>query len=152
MGPQLTRALVMVVLFAACAAKYPHGGFAVRPEEADAERGCQQGEPSACGVLGRMLIAAGTDQNFERGIVLLEIACGQDDAPACTTLTRVYMRGSNDKQSLARAHDLATRGCERGAAVACTQLGDVIQLERGDHSAQAAAYLRGCDSRRRREL
>jgi len=136
--------MLVLCLSMACAAKYPHGGFAVKPAEAEVERGCQSGSLSACGALGRMLVEKEIDGDLERGIVLLEMACGEDDAPACTTLTAVYMRATQSGRALARAHDLAARACERGSADACAQLSDVIRLE---HGPEERPYKACCDDR-----
>jgi uncharacterized protein len=146
MVPQPARALVVIGLLAACAGTNPRTGFATRPEQADDERRCQAGSPPACGALGKMLTAnrnARTD--FERGVVLLEIACGQDDLPACTHLAGVYVRESHAKTSLARAHDLAARACTLRSGPACTQLGEVIWHEKGDPRARADAFQKGCE-------
>ena len=146
MGPQPTRALLLIGLFAACAAKYPRGGFAVKQDETDAERRCRSGSSADCGTLGRALLAKeGTEKDFERALVLLEIACGQDDLPSCAALAGAYRRGSRSEQSLARARQLAAHACERGSAAGCTQLGEVIGQQEGDEEARRAAFSKACD-------
>ena len=133
MVPQPARAaLVVIGLLGACAGTNPSTGFAARPEQADAQRRCEAGSPAACGALGKMLTAnrdASTD--VERGVVLLGIACGQDNLPACTALADVYVRESHGKTSLARAHDLAARACTLRSGPACTQLGEVSGTRTG---------------------
>jgi TPR repeat protein len=144
--PQPARALVVIGLLAACAGTDRRTGFATRPEQADAERRCGAGSLPACGTLGKMLTAnPDASKDFERGMVLLEIACGQDDLPACTHLAGVYVRESHGKTSLARAHDLAAHACTLRSGPACTQLGEVIFHEKGDQRARAEAFQKGCD-------
>jgi TPR repeat protein len=147
MAPQPTRALVLIGVLSACAGTNPHGGFAVRPGEREAEDRCQAGSAPACGALGRMLTAGiESGRDFERGMVLLEIACGQDDLPSCTYLADTYVRTSRGKASLARAHDLAAHACERRSAEACTELGVVVRNERlADQSVAWVAYRKGCE-------
>jgi len=136
---------VVVGLLAACAGTRPNAGFAPRPEQVDAERRCQGGSPPACSALGRMLTEnRDNGRDFERGLVLLEIACGQDDLPACSFLAGLYVRESRGKPSLARAHDLAAHACGLRFGAACTQLGEVIRYQDGDQRTMVEAFEKGC--------
>ena len=88
--------------------------------------------------------ATGTD--FERGLVLLEIACGQDDPASCTLLARIYVNGSQGKKFHARAHELAARACARRWGPGCTQLGEIIGGEEDQkEGADLAAFRQGCE-------
>ena len=157
MPPQPTRApctnalaalaLATVALAAACGAPRAEGRLGWGPGELEAERRCQAGSPAACGELGRHLIAdIGVQKDRERGLVLLEIACGQDDLPSCTALAAAYaQRLPHDKQTLARARDFATRACERRSAEACTEIGEVAFFEdRSNERAPSEAFRTGC--------
>jgi TPR repeat protein len=112
--------------------------------ELDAERQCQAGSHAACGELGRALVDREiSDADFQRGLVLLEVACGQNDLPSCTSLGAIYARG--DKPAgLARAKDLLGRACE-SAGAACSELARIV----ADEDAQEAMRLarRACSLR-----
>jgi TPR repeat protein len=155
MGPQRCRrgsggagvALAQLLLAAAgasCADPAAQGHLGWTPPELDAERRCQQGAVAACGELGRSLVArsdGGRDQ--ERGLVLLEVACGQDDLPSCASLGRMYIDRTHAK-SRARARELLDRTCARGSGEACTALAAVRKMDGADRAEVAAALEKGC--------
>jgi len=147
MAPQPTRALVVVALVVACAGRSPNAGFATKPDQVETQRRCQQGSAAACGEVGRQLtdgLDGGPD--FQRGLVLLEVACGQADLASCVFLADRYVRTSRDRRAVARAHELATRACERGFAAGCTELGEIVKHgEGGDPQAAADAFRKACD-------
>jgi TPR repeat protein len=90
--------------------------------------------------------SATNETDRARGLVLLEIACGQDDLPSCASLANSYLKRSNNKRSIARAHDLAALACDRRSGEACTVLGDVEDAENiTDPTVAWAAYRKGCD-------
>jgi hypothetical protein len=98
----------------------PHWG----PTERDLEARCQGGTWAACGELGRLLMTAqGTDREHERGLVLLESACGQEDVPACTALGTEYATHFRHEQARARARSVLAWACDHRSGAACTGLG-----------------------------
>jgi TPR repeat protein len=145
MGPQRSAwALVLALAGASCADTARQAHFGWGPTELDAEQRCQQGATAACGELGRFLVArSDIEKDVERGLVLLEVACGQDDPPACAALGRMYIDRGHDK-ARARARELLTRACARRSAEACTGLGEVLEIDRGERVELVAAFHKGC--------
>ena len=113
-----------VVGLTSCGPPLSEGRLGWGATEYQAERRCQQGEARACGDLGQWLVERTDSQrSLERGMLLLELACGRDDLRACTVLARVYgRRRSAGASGHARARDLLTHACDRGWAEACTEL------------------------------
>ncbi len=113
------------------------------PEAAEAQRSCNQGVAAACGALGRMLTAGEPhDAELERGMVLLELACGQDDPPSCAALGGIYARQArNNASARSRAQEMLSRACERSAANACTKLGRLF----GTREAAGDTFRRACE-------
>lgn len=134
-----------------CIGQVPPARFAWSLSDLEAERRCQEGTIAACGDLGRRLTSDeievdGAKKNLEQGLVLLELACGQDDPSSCTALGELYGQHAKPGGALqARARDLLTRTCRRGAASACTALGDVIQgADPGSRGEASEAFRDGC--------
>lgn len=128
--------------------------FAGRPERpgwdgpklAAAER-CEAGEMPACSALGQLLVANfRSGKDIERGMVLLEAACGQNDWAACAALGEAY-RDRGDAASSARAKELLTRACDGRAAAGCTTLGELLQLEDRHHEEHDENPARGAFDR-----
>ena len=115
------------------------------PGRAAAQRRCAGGAGDACAELGVALAVPSSDEgDFERGLVLLEVACGQQAPRACAALAGLYLR-SGMEASRKRARDLATRGCARREAESCTVMGEVIRAaDHTDFLAAAAALRDGC--------
>ncbi len=87
----------------------------------------------ACSTLGQLLVKDfGSGKDIERGMVLLEAACGQNDAAACAALGEAY-RDRGDAASTARAKELLTRACDGRAAAGCATLGELLQMEDSYH-------------------
>ncbi len=111
-------------------------------------RRCQQNDTGACGELGALLLERSADEpdrDFERGVVLLEMACGNDDGRACGVLGKLY--GRNTKaSSRARGRDLLTAACQSQIAGGCTVLGELSLAidEAQDTRAGEAALREGC--------
>jgi TPR repeat protein len=120
-----------------------HFGWSGR--ELDAERRCQQGAAAACGELGRSLLSRkGSDADRERGLVLLEVACGQDDWPSCTALGEEYT--GKHESALGRAREILGRACDHGAGPACMALGETYGTGSGRNvKAAIASYKRACE-------
>ena len=138
-----------VVAAAACAV----GVCTLRPgwsaQELEAERRCQAGQSAACGELGRLLVAnVRSEKDLDRGLVLLETACGRDDGQACAILGEQY-RTRGDARATARARELLTRACDLRAGAGCAGLGELLQLEdaRQPHDARPSleAFHRACE-------
>jgi TPR repeat protein len=89
-----------------------------------------------------------SDKDLQRGLVLLEIACGGDDWKACAILGDRYtdFRGPDGQEGkLGRAVELLGRACAHGIATACTQKGHAIGHNTPtDRVAEKAAFLAGC--------
>jgi len=121
------------------------GQLQTTPERADAQHRCAAGAGDACAALGVALASPNTDEkDVERGLVLLEVACGQQTARACAALARVYLR-SGSETSRKRARDLATRGCARREGESCTVMGEFIQTsDSTDFLAASSALRDGC--------
>jgi len=147
LAPGARWALVLLVLgIAACMA----GVRTARPgwsaAEVDAELRCEAGQARACSELGRLLTAHGSNEkDISRGLVLLEVACGRDDAAACATLGEAY-RNAGDPNSRARAKDLLTRACDLRDTEGCAALGELLALaDKNDLRAGIDALRRSCD-------
>jgi hypothetical protein len=95
----------------------------------EAESRCQAGGIAACGELGRYLVARSPSDrgDLDRGLVLLEVACGGDDQRSCARLGEMYSQ-DDSPSSRARGHDLLDRSCAAGGAQSCTVL---LRLARG---------------------
>ena len=136
--------LAAVTVVASCATE-PGGRREKTPERADAQGRCAAGSGPACAELGAALATPDSDDSdFERGVVLLEVACGQHTPHACPALARVYGH-STVAANRARARDLATRGCSRGEADACTVMGEIIRAgDRANFPAISQAFRHAC--------
>jgi TPR repeat protein len=95
------------------------------------ERECQQGKLAVCGELGRQLLRRSqpSPRDRERGLVLLELACGGDDRASCTSLGMYYLGDDKGTDSQARARDLLSRMCDQDQAEACRGMALVRRLE-----------------------
>jgi TPR repeat protein len=119
------RHLALVALLSSAApscASHPtaqHVGWS--QSELGLEGECQQGKIAACGELGSSLLQRSQPSTHERerALVLLELACGQDDRPSCTKLGMYYLNRDEGKDAQARARDLLARMCEQDQAEAC---------------------------------
>ena len=91
-----------------------------------------------------------SDKDLQRGLVLLEIACGGDDWKACAILGDRYADfGGPDGQEgkLGRAVELLGRACAHDVATACTRKGHAIARNTpADRVAEKAAFLAGCQA------
>jgi len=136
--------LSLAAVFTGCATE-TQGHLEGTPERTDAQRRCAAGSGDACAELGAALTAPHSDdKDFERGLVLLEVACGQQTPRACAALARLYLRGRVEA-SRQRARDLATRGCARREAESCTVMGEVIRkADQTDFAAASTAFRDGC--------
>ena len=140
----LVPTLTFTAAVAGCATE-SQGRFEGTPERADAQRRCAAGSGAACAELGAALaVPNADDSDFERGVVLLEVACGQQTPRACAALARLYLR-NEIAANRARARDLASRGCARRDAESCTVMGEVVRAhDRTDFPTAAAAFRDGC--------
>lgn len=140
----LVLALGALLLAVGCATTAPEGRSGGGPERDD-ERRCSAGAADACAALGDALVGPGhDDRDLERGMVLLEVACGQEVPGACAALARVYLRGTAESDR-ARARDLASRGCARREGESCTVMGEAIRVEDHDDLPRAwGAFREGC--------
>jgi TPR repeat protein len=129
-----------------CAGAGPQGQLGWSNTQRAAEHDCQNGRVSACTELGKSLTEkTRTDRDFQRGIVLLETTCGQDDLSACTALGLLYGDHPEVGSARTRARDLLTRACQRRAAEACTGLGEVVRGERWANRREATELFHtGC--------
>jgi len=141
-------AVMLIAPVAACSSSQPQTRLSWPPAALDADRRCEAGEVAACGDLGRFLVRR-TDnhRDVERGLVLLEVACGQNHLTSCTALAATYVDSSRDPGTLARARSLATRACDGRFAEGCTVAGDIVV--RGDprnhNHAADDAFRAGCE-------
>lgn len=137
--------LLASMLVATCAR--PAAGPSYWTDEArNAEVRCQNGVREACTQLGRYLIGdqGRTDSEFERGLVLLEVACADDEVGACATLGGVYK--SRGPAARDRARHLLTYACGRRSPEGCTWLGEELAKPPAKDSEGAKKALRaGCD-------
>ena len=141
-------AVTMVELLGGCSSSQAHSRLGWPPGALDADRRCEAGSVEACGELGRFLVRR-TDSNrdVERGLVLLEVACGQNHLTSCTALAATYVESSRDPGTLARARSLATRACDRRFAAGCTVAGDAVvraDPRNRDHAADDS-FRAGCE-------
>jgi uncharacterized protein len=117
--------------------------------EIDLERRCQGGSTPACGELGRVLVQRGNgnqEKDVERGLVLLEVACGQDDLPACTALGNLYEDRFTGETAQARGQELLSKACARQSASACTGLGKIVDRRDEERGREAKELFRtGCN-------
>ncbi len=144
----LSAALAGLVLVA-CQHARPQGRIGWTGQERALESSCQAGGTAACLDLGARLVREGRpDKDLQRGLILLEVACGRDDFKACATLGNTYAQFSTrDGQAgkLRRAVELLGRACTHGIAAACTRQGDAIARNAPeDRTAAKAAFLAGC--------
>jgi TPR repeat protein len=145
------RPLVLASLaLIACQHGRPDGRVGWTDEEHALESSCQAGNRVACRDLGALLIQdKRPGKDLERGLVLLEIACGGDDFEACGILGEKYadFRGPRgQKAQLGRALDLLGRACAHRMAMACTRQGQAIALDKPSNlAAMAAAFRAGCE-------
>jgi TPR repeat protein len=141
-------AVTLVELFGACSSSQPNTRSSWPPAALDADRRCEAGSVGACGELGRFLVRrTDSHRDVERGLVLLEVACGQDHLTSCTALAATYVAGSREPGTLARARSLATRACDGRFAAGCTVAGDVaIRVDpRNRNHAADDAFRAGCE-------
>ncbi len=147
--PALMTATIVVIVAASGCAEQPLPG---RPEwtlaEHEANRSCQAGSAAACGELGWRLWErdSATYKDRERALVLLEMACGQDQVLACAVLGGAYGdKYGQDPRGAARAAELLGRACDWKLAPACTAMG-ALALVRERPPSEAAAFFRtGCE-------
>lgn len=144
----VTLVVALVELLGGCASSQAQAHLGWPPGAVDADRRCEAGVVAACGELGRFLVRRTDSQrDVERGLVLLEVACGQDHLPSCTALAATYVEGSREPGTLARARSLATRACDRRFAEGCTVAGDaVVRADpRNRNHAADDAFRAGCE-------
>ncbi|HEY0715674.1 MAG TPA: hypothetical protein VGF45_23530, partial [Polyangia bacterium] len=131
--------VALVVTVVACASQAQH-----RPgwttEMLALETQCQARSASACGDLGEALLHTKVDGDDERGLVLLEVACGMSDQSSCTRLGEIYGRHFRGEGAAARASSLLMVSCKRGVGAACTSAA-VLAARQGDE--EAAKQLLG---------
>ena len=143
---KLAWALAAMAIALACrqpSGPRPRPGWGA--QEVDLERRCQQGSVAACGELGRLLTAQQRDEDdLNRGLVLLEVACGQDDQPACAALGNSYAFRTEASAPNARVPEILSRACRRGIATACTGLGRV-ELEQAPQASARGWLRQGCE-------
>lgn len=114
------------------------------PAELAAQAGCESGDVRACGGLGRSLVRAARDmRDVERGLVLLEGACGRDDLAACAALGDWY-RVQDDDRDHARATALLTRACDGNAGEGCRALGE-LAVDQRDWPGALLLFDRACE-------
>jgi TPR repeat protein len=134
-----------------CSPAYSERRVGYGPEQLRAEADCRQGKATGCSQIGRFLLARSendTDnsKDQQRGLVFLEMACGQDDLAACTALGRFYLEQPKYGKSLARARTLLALSCDRQWAEACTSMGEVVWAEdRKDRQGILAFFRKGCE-------
>ena len=141
-------AVTLVELLGACSSSQSHARLGWPPAALDADRRCEAGSVEACGELGRFLVRrTDSHRDVERGLVLLEVACGQNHLTSCTALAATYVDSSRDPGTLARARSLATRACDRRFAAGCTVAGDaVVRADpRNRNHAADDAFRTGCE-------
>jgi TPR repeat protein len=139
-------AALAALILPACLAGAPAPRPGWTPREVEAQRLCAAGQTSACGELGRGLVThRSSERDFNRGMVLLEVTCANNDAPSCLSLGEIY-RGRDDDKALARATELLKRACELKSAEGCAALGVLSEAwERHDARPVLDAYRRSCE-------
>jgi uncharacterized protein len=133
----------------ACRHAHTDGRIGWSTEERSLESTCQDGDTAACRNLGEHLVHdMRPDKDLQRGLILLEIACGGDDWKACAILGDRYADYSGpdgQEGKLGRAVELLGRACAHGIATACTQKGHATARNTpADHIAEKTAFLTGC--------
>jgi TPR repeat protein len=144
-GTILPAALLVLVAWSpACLHPTQKGNQGWDTDDQQAERECQSGALPACRKLGISLIKEARPQkDFERGLVLLETTCGQEDWPACEALGGWYLTRKNGQ---ARAIAVLERACSHGLAKACTGKGKGLKLlEPASPDEIQAAFQAGCE-------
>ena len=146
-GPGTILPAVIFVLVAwspACLHPTPKGNAGWDNDDQLAERECQGGALPACRKLGMSLMKeARPTKDIERGLVLLETACGQEDWPACEALGGWYL---TQKNAQFRAIEVLGSACSHGLAKACTGKGKGLQrLEPASPEEIQAAFQAGCE-------
>jgi TPR repeat protein len=144
-------AVLACLALVACRHAHTDGRIGWSDEERSLESTCQNGDTAACRNLGERLVRdKRSDKDLQRGLVLLEIACGGDDWNACAILGDRYadFDGPNGPEGkLARAVELLGRACAHGIATACTQEGQAIARHTpADREAAKTAFLAGCQA------
>jgi TPR repeat protein len=142
-------AVLACTALVACRHAQPDGRIGWSDEERSLESTCQDGDVTACRNLGERLVRdKRPDKDLQRGLVLLEIACGGDDWKACASLGDRYTDFSGpdgQEGKLGRAVELLGRACAHGIATACTQKGHAIAHNTpADRVAAKTALLAGC--------
>jgi TPR repeat protein len=145
----LCAALASLALVA-CQHARPDGHMGWTEDERTLESSCQAGAVAACRDLGeRLTHEKRPNKDLERGLVLLDVACGESDWKACGILGGTYADfGGRDEQAgnLGRAVDLLGRACAHRIAAACTRQGDAIARNTPqDRAAVKVAFLAGCE-------
>jgi TPR repeat protein len=104
---------------------------------------CEEGHAPACRGLGAMYRAGkGVDKDEARGRELVEQACAQGDAAACTQVARFMLDDPN--ASAAAAQMMLLQACHRGDAPACAAYAESIGKD-PVASANSNSYLeRAC--------
>jgi TPR repeat protein len=118
------------------------------PTEYDLERRCQAGASAACGELGSLLVdkEGASQRELDRGLVLMEIGCGQGDVATCTALGLMYGTRFKGDKSRPRAVELLSRACTQRSAAACTGLGELLRFGPGADRRRARESLQaGCE-------
>jgi len=144
----VTLVVALVELLGACGSSQTQSHLGWPPAALNADRRCEAGVVAACGELGRFLVRRSDSQrDVERGLVLLEVACGQNHLTSCTALAATYVEGSREPGALARARSLATRACDGRFAEGCTVAGDaVVRADpRNRNHAADDAFRAGCE-------
>ena len=139
-----TWPLWLIAATACGAAAVPTTRATWTPTELAAQASCQSGDIRACGALGRSLVRGARDmRDIERGLVLLEGACGRDDLAACAALGDWY-RVQDDDRGHARASALLTRACDGQIGDGCRALGE-LALFRHDGLGALLLFDKACD-------
>lgn len=111
---------------AACSTSHDTSRPTWTTAELAAQQRCEGGQVAACGELGRSLVADGRAlRDVQRGLVLLEGACGGGDMHACAALGIWYSTHGKDENN-PRATELLTRACDRQVAEGCRGLARLI--------------------------
>lgn len=133
----------------ACQHGRPEGRVAWSEQEWALEAACQRDELAACRDLGiRLVEDKRPETDLQRGLILLEVACGRNDWRACGVLGATYaslVPRDQEEGRLERAIELLGRACSHRIATACTHLGETLLRNRGDRARAQATFLSACE-------
>ncbi len=110
---------------------------------------CDDGDASACGVLGlEFEVGERVPRDIARAAGLYGQACELGDMEACTILGSLYHTGQGVTRDLARAVSLHERACDGGEMMGCESLGRMHETGSGvlqDYGRAAALYRQACE-------